>query len=188
MGFKDLFIERDEPTKETERFIPENTMGDSDYMEYSPVEAPANDTEVFVSDVYDRNNLSDVSKSIFKVEELSSTLPEEMPNDVKRQTVLGIMTAVGLSADQVINDGMVRIQALEESKNTITDNLTAEIQKNESTIESLKIQISELQKDNSMKRAQIISVKDSSDKEVNRIKGLIGFLGTASMFEQEEKK
>lgn len=189
MGFKDLFIERDETAKEEGGYVPENAMDDDCfYNENLSVEAPDNDTVAFVSDVYERNSLSDISKSIFKVEELSNTLPGEMPNDVKRQTVLGIMTTVGLSAEQVINDGMTRIQALEESKSSITHNLNTEIQEDEDTMESLKVQISELQKDISMKQSQIISIRDTADKEVDRIKGLIGFLGTISIFEQEDRK
>ena len=83
---------------------------------------------------------------------------------------------------------MTRIQALEESKSSITHNLNTEIQEDEDTVESLKVQISELQKDISMKQSQIISIRDTADKEVDRIKGLIGFLGTISIFEQEDRK
>ena len=184
MGFKDLFIERDETNEKIEGFVPENS---SDYAN-DAVEAPDKDTVAFVEDVYDRNGMADVSKSIYKVEELAGTLPAEMPNDTKRKTVLSIMTTVGLSAEGVINDGHSRLQYLENARAELESNLTSEIQENESAIETLKIQISELQKNNSMKRAQIISINDAAIKEMDRIKGLMGFLGTSSIFEQEEKK
>ena len=184
MGIKDLFFEREEPSSVTEGFVPESSI---DYANDS-IEAPDNDTVAFVEDVYSRYDLMDVSKSIFKVEELAGTLPSEMPNDIKRQTVLSIMTTVGLSAEGVINDGYQRLQYLESARGELESNLNSEIQENENSIESLKVQISELQKNNSMKRSQIISINDAAIKEIDRIKGLMGFLGTSSIFEQEDQK
>ena len=88
MGFKDLFIEHDEPEKNYGGYVPEG-IG----IDYSGdgihTEVPDSDTSNFVDDVYTSNHLDDITKSIFKIEELSSTLPAEMPNDIKRQTVLG---------------------------------------------------------------------------------------------------
>ena len=100
-----------------------------------------------------------------------------MPKDVKRQTVLSIMSTVGLSPEGVVDDGVLRVHCLENSKNSIVSDLLDEVQSNENTIETLKVQISELQKENSMKQAQIVSIKVVSSKEVDRIKGLIDFLG-----------
>lgn len=174
MGIKDLFFESNEETNVG--YIPENF--ETNYItEEINTEVPDNNTTNFIDDVYNSNHLEDISKSIFKVEELTATLPSEMATNIKQQTVLGIMSTVGLLSESVIDDGILRIQCLENAKNSITDNLTTEIQNNENTIESLKVQIAELQKDNAMKQAQIISIKNASDTEVNRIKGLIDFVG-----------
>ena len=97
-------------------------------------------------------------------------------------------TWIGLSAEGVINDGYQRLQYLESARGELESNLNSEIQENENSIESLKVQISELQKNNSMKRSQIISINDAAIKEIDRIKGLMGFLGTSSIFEQEDQK
>lgn len=174
MGIRDLFFESNEETNVG--YIPENF--ETNYItEEINTEVPDNNTTNFIDDVYNSNHLEDISKSIFKVEELTATLPSEMATNIKQQTVLGIMSTVGLLSESVIDDGILRIQCLENAKNSITDNLTTEIQNNENTIESLKVQIAELQKNNAMKQAQIISIKNASDTEVNRIKGLINFIG-----------
>lgn len=174
MGFKDLFFETEKET--VTGYVPE-TYETNFVEEIINTEVPDNNTSNFIDDVYIKNSLEDFSKSIFKVEELTATLPSEMTTNIKQQTVLGIMSTVGLLPENVIDDGTLRIQCLENSKNSIVEELNTEIQNNENTIESLKEQISELQKDNSMKQAQIISIKNASDTEVNRIKGLIDFIG-----------
>lgn len=174
MGFKDLFIEREEE-KPDFGYVPD---GGIDYSSVDiNTEVPESDTLNFVDDVYQVNHLEDITKSIFKVEELAATLPSEMPKDIKRQTVLSIMSTVGLSPEGAVDDGVLRVQCLENSKDSIVGDLNSEIQSNNDTIESLKVQISELQKENSMKQAQIVSIKEVSSKEVDRIKGLIDFLG-----------
>lgn len=173
MGFKDLFIEHEE-VKTDFGYVPDKEI---DYSSDIDTEVPESNTSNFVDDVYNVNHLDDITKSIFKVEELAATLPSEMPKDIKRQTVLSIMSTVGLSPEGVVDDGVLRVQCLENSKNSIVSDLLDEVQSNENTIETLKVQISELQKENSMKQSQIVSIKEVSSKEVDRIKGLIDFLG-----------
>lgn len=172
MGFKDLFIER-EPEEVTPGFVPEMPMVSEDIC----AQVPDDQTTDFIGDVYEQNNLADFSKSIFKVEKLAGTLPAEMPNDTKRQTVLSIMTTMELSVDEVLNDGITRVKTIEAAQNGIIDSLDHDIQTNEETIESLKVQIEELQKDISMKKAQEASIKDVSTKEIDRITSLVNFLG-----------
>lgn len=171
MGFKDLFIER-EPEEPTPVFVPETTMP----VEEVYAQVPDDSTTDFIGDCYEQNNLADFSKSIFKVEELAGTLPAEMPETTKKQTVLSIMTTVGLSVEDVLNDGLLRIQTLEAAKNGIVDSLLNDIQESEDTIESLKLKIEELQKDISMKKAQENSIKEVEQNERNRINSLINFL------------
>lgn len=175
MGFKDLFIER-QPVEEPRRFVPQEEQE----QEPMPVEVPDNNTASFVEDVYEKNGMTDLSRSIFKVEELASTLPAEMPDKTKRQTVMSIMSTFGLSLESVVEDGYNRVQCLENSRDILVDVLDSEIQENENSIESLKLQIAELQKENSMKQAQISSIKDVSTKETDRIKILIEFIGKES--------
>ena len=45
-------------------------------------------TETLIDDIYAQNNLADKSRSIFKVEELISSLPKEMATETKRNSVL----------------------------------------------------------------------------------------------------
>lgn len=170
MGFKDLFFETAEEPEE--RYVP--GMQES----YTDVEttAPEKDTVDFVGDVYASNNLNDFSRSIFKVEELSNTLPAEMPKDTKRTTVLSIMSTVGLDAESVINDGQMRIHALNDSCDSVLKSLGEDIDAANAEIESLKIKIEELQKECSAKYAQISSIQSVTREEVSRIGKLVDFI------------
>lgn len=172
MGFKDLFIER-EQEEATPGFVPEMPMA----MEDICAQVPDEQTTDFIGDVYAQNNLDDDSKSIFKVEKLAETLPAEMPKDTKRQTVLSIMTTMELSIDEVLNDGVTRAKTIESAQNNVIFSLENDIQNNENTIESLKVQIEELQKDISAKKAQETSIKEACTKEIDRITNLVNFLG-----------
>lgn len=175
MGFKDLFIER-EQEEATPGFVPEMPMASEDIC----AQVPDDQTTDFIGDVYAQNNLDDYSKSIFKVEKLAETLPAEMPKDTKRQTVLSIMTTMELSIDEVLNDGVTRAKTIESAQNNVIFSLENDIQNNENTIESLKVQIEELQKDISAKKAQETSIKEACTKEIDRITNLVNFLGEES--------
>lgn len=172
MGFKDLFIER-EQEEATPGFVPEMPMASEDIC----AQVPDDQTTDFIGDVYAQNNLDDYSKSIFKVEKLAETLPAEMPKDTKRQTVLSIMSTMELSVDEVLNDGITRAKTIESAQNNVIFSLENDIQNNENTIESLKVQIEELQKDISAKKAQETSIKEACTKEIDRITNLVNFLG-----------
>ena len=175
MGFKDLFIER-EQEEATPGFVPEMPMA----MEDICAQVPDDQTTDFIGDVYAQNNLDDYSKSIFKVEKLAETLPAEMPKETKRQTVLSIMTTMELSVDEVLNDGITRAKTIESAQNNVIFSLENDIQNNENTIESFKVQIEELQKDISAKKAQETSIKEACTKEIDRITNLVNFLGEES--------
>lgn len=176
MGFKDLFIER-ELKETTSEFAPEPHIS----MTETYAQIPDDQTTDFIGDVYKQNELADYSKSIFKVEKLAETLPAEMPNDTKRQTVLSIMATMELSVDEVLIDGVTRVRTIEVAQNGIIDSLDHDIRNDEETIESLKAQIEDLQKDISSKKAQEASIKEVATKEIDRITALVDFLGEENL-------
>ena len=147
MGLKDLFIVSDKPKEEyvptqndivvpevPEPIIPENVSGIKD--------------EEFVANVYEANNLTDMSSSIFKVEEVASNLPDTLPTDTKRTTVVGILSSFKLSVVDVVDDGLTRINAINECLTSETRSLDYKINQNEEQIEELKKNISYLQGQN----------------------------------------
>ena len=84
---------------------------DADYMteDYNiDVNTENVSQENLIADIYSENDLSDLSKSIFKVEELINSLPKEMPDATKKATVLSILASFGLTIDEVLADAKDR--------------------------------------------------------------------------------
>lgn len=132
--------------------------------------------ENLVSDIYNVNSLSDLSKSIFKVEELIDSLPKEMATDTKRTSVLAILSSFGLTTDEVITDANTRISLLNSAMTEIVNKNTAQIDESNTTIEDFKKQIEDLQKVISDLLAENKTCKDKVEQEVSRIENLIKFV------------
>ncbi len=102
-------------------------------------------TIVSVEDVYKKRQLDkDINSTIFIAEEYMKALPENLPNDVKRESTLNIIKASRIKKDDLLNDAYVRIDAL----NTVLEDTvskTASLKKmNEEKIDNLNKRILEL--------------------------------------------
>lgn len=132
--------------------------------------------ENLVSDIYQANNLEDLSKSIFKVGELINSLPKEMATDTKRVSVLAILSSFNLTTDEVIDDGNSRIALLNAAMQEIVDVNTNKINASNATIEDLKKQIEDLQKIVSDLIINNKTCKDKIEQEIYKINNLIKFV------------
>ena len=86
----------------------------------------------------------------------------------------------GLDEESVINDGQLRIHVLNASSETVLNQLNDDIDSANAEIESLKVKIEELQKDNSTRYAQISAIQNATKEEVSRIGHLIVFIKEVS--------
>lgn len=150
-----------------------------EYADEDEVDAEAaelTDTETFISDIYAQYSMSDLSKSIFKAEDVMKTLPMEMATDTKRNTVIGILSSFNLTATDVTEDGEERIKTLNAvNKKTKEENLS-EIDVRLQKIEDLKGQIEELNKEVSALKDTTASAEALISAEVDKIQSLIDFL------------
>lgn len=131
--------------------------------------------ESLIQDIYLQNNLSETSKSIFKVEELINSLPKEMMTEVKRNTVLSILASFGLTTTDVVVDGENRMEILNAVLEKITTECTNDIDVAKASIEDHKKQIADLEKLISTKQNEMKTSTESINGEVNKINGLISF-------------
>lgn len=72
------------------------------------------DTSELVStdDIYMAADLTNMSKSIFKVDEIKKVLPSSMTEETKKQSVIGMMQVSGITVEEVVNDANLRTDAL----------------------------------------------------------------------------
>lgn len=170
MGFLKNFL-----VEEVQEEIPVMEM---DY-EYDKVDVNVEEVsqENLIEDIYTNNNLSDLSRSIFKVEELINSLPKEMPNETKKATVLSILSSFNLTADEVIEDGYARENIIRSALNEIIAENENVIADNNATIEQKKKEIQELEKDNASRETIIKNTGDKIEVELKRISDLVAFVG-----------
>ena len=170
MGLKDFFIERvEEPVVYS---TPEEI-----YVEEVDVNTENVTQENLISDIYNQNELSDLSKSIFKIEELINSLPKEMSDKVKKPTVLSMLSIFGVTVDEVVKDGLDRCDIVIEASNEIVKENNSIIDNNNALIEQKKLEIEELEKDNASRFVTVKATEDKTEAEVKRITELIKFVG-----------
>lgn len=134
-------------------------------------------SENLVSDIYKANSLEDLSKSIFKVEEVINSLPKEMATETKKATVLAILTSFGLTTDEVVQDGITRISFLKSAMDEILTKNNSEIDSSNVSIEDYKKKIEELSKYIANLMVVNKNCEDTVEQEVSKIETLIKFVG-----------
>lgn len=187
MGFRDLFIQTE--TDEIEELKEFAGMASRENHEdrYSVAEAEEpikevdvsefdNDGVVSVTDIYEKEGISDLSKSIFKVEEIRAVVPAEIATAAKKKTVLGMLGVSGLNLELLINDANNRILTLEGAKEAFNKSAVESILNSESQIAELERKIDDLKQSiNTAKttdEAQTVSI----DSEINRITEIVSFI------------
>ena len=152
---------------------------DYNYEEEEVVEAELDEvnTDTLIDDIYAQNNLADKSRSIFKVEELISSLPNEMTTETKRNSVLAILGTFNLTATDVVTDGEERVKILTSIKEQVDSESKMVVADKERQIEDLKKSIEALTVEiaNEQEKARVSNETISS--EVTKIESLVKFAG-----------
>lgn len=167
-----IFVERVPEEKHTDNSFFEEEEGVSADVELEGVQA-----DTFVSDIYEKNDMHDMSHSVFKAEELVNSLPNTMATDVKRQSVLAILTSFGITADEIVDDGVQRLTLLNAAHKAISKEGADFVSDAESQIEAYKIQITALEKQIAEKRDYVKISGETLQAEATRIDGLVKFIG-----------
>lgn len=134
-------------------------------------------TDTLIDDIYAQNNLADKSRSIFKVEELISSLPKEMATETKRNSVLAILGSFNLTATDVVTDGEERVKILTSIKEQVDSESKVVVADKEAQIEELKkaIEVLTIEIANEHEKARISN--ETISAEVVRIETLVRFAG-----------
>ena len=130
-----------------------------------------------IEDIYRNARLTlNTKKSIFMVDILSKTLPENLPRDIKRETVLSLMEVSELDKESLLNDAYQRIDSLntviEETVGT-TENI---IKKNDTTITGLKKRIAELEAINDERHEFQKNQNTLVEYEIQKVINLVDFV------------
>lgn len=166
--FKDLFVEE----------VKEQDDCGVQFEEEQDVEVNFDvGTENIIEDIYEKNELSDRGKSIYKIEDLINSLPEEMVTETKKNTVKSTLGVFGLTVQEVCDDGEKRKNVLKHVFAEINDENVKVIDQASTRIEKLKIEIQEKQKLIEECNQKIDSTYTGISEEINKIDRLISFVG-----------
>jgi len=141
-----------------------------------PVETPNSENLVTIDEIYNSNNMADLTRSIYKVDEISKVLPETLSTSSKRESTIGMLKVSNINIKDALTDGLTRItvlksvndQILKEDKTNIEDAKTR-IDELQNSIDSLKDKINNISKKS---EDQVALIKTEEDK----IDAIIDFL------------
>ncbi len=130
-----------------------------------------------IDDIYRNARLTlNAKKSIFMVDILTKTLPENLPSDIKRETVLSLMKVSELDKDSLLNDAYERIDSLNTVLEETVDTTENIIKKNSMTISELEKRIAELDSINDERHEFQKDQNTLVEYEIQKVINLVNFV------------
>lgn len=167
MGLKDLFFETKPKEKEKGFELPEEVV----------VVEQIDTVEVITADqIYERVNLADKSRSIFKIEEFAAKFPKTLTQEVRKQSVLGVLEVAGFTLDELLVDATTRTEALSDILLKVINGAEQEIKANETQIKEAETLIEKLKAENLDRLSLIEKQTEAITLEKNKIAGIVGFV------------
>lgn len=154
---------------------PEDSMEISSVELMEPVDVP-NEDILSIDSIYAENGMENFAGTIYKVDEMIQTMPQEMPNATKKVTILGMMNVVGITVDEVKADAENRVALLGSVVPEKIRQLNDELSNNNDQIEALKQDIENLQKRNKEIMAAMDANQELLQKETDKISGIVNFI------------
>lgn len=141
------------------------------------IESYERDKLMTVEDVYRKASLNkNVKETVFMVDVLMKALPENLPSDIKRESVTNIMKASEMKIEDLLNDAYQRIDALNnvlEQTVQVTEQVNA---KNEGTIRELEKRIDELRRDIQSRLKFQESQNSALEYEIQKVINIVEFI------------
>lgn len=130
-----------------------------------------------IDEIYRNSRLeTDLKKSIFMADVYLKAIPENLPMDIKRETVLNIMNVSNISLDELLNDAYRRIDSL----NTVLEDTVSTTQqifsRNEATIRELEKRIEDLKEINKVRKQFQEDQNTMIEYEIQKIINLVEFV------------
>lgn len=130
-----------------------------------------------IDSIYSAMNLNEKpGNSVFMIERYAATLPEGLPDEIKRQSVLSILKVSDLNVDELLQDGFNRIDVLNEVLEDITQKTEDMDREDLEEIEELSSMIEELREKVARRAGYQERQNSSLASEIERIVGIVEFI------------
>ncbi len=169
-------VEKVEEVKETPKVLKKEEKQIGDKLDVL-IESYERDKLMSVEDIYRKSSLVKTTKeSIFMADVFLKALPENLPTDVKRESLWNIMKASDINVDSLLGDAYQRIDALNnvlEKTVSVTDDVN---KKHENTIGELEKRIQDLKKDIKDRLKFQEAQNTTIEYEIQKIINLVEFI------------
>ncbi|MBS7526538.1 hypothetical protein KHM83_07595 [Fusibacter paucivorans] len=130
-----------------------------------------------IEEIYRNAHLeNEVKKTIFMADVYQKAIPENLPLDIKRETVLNIMNVSSISLEELLNDAYKRIDAL----NTVLEETVSTTQeifnRNDATVRELEKRIEDLKDINKNRKKFQEDQNTMIEYEIQKIINLVEFV------------
>ncbi len=152
-------------------------MGNSDHISNDkPNDKPNFERNMPIDEIYSLNNIknSDVN-TIFMLGNFINALPENLPHDVKKSSVLNIIRASNVDIEELLNDGEQRLNVLNEFFQEYENATTNAIEKHRDEIIKLKKLIDFYESQIKIRENMLEEQNNLIKYETERINNIISF-------------
>lgn len=135
------------------------------------------DSLLKVDEIYTKYNLpGDGTNTVFIIDNFLKALPDYLPEEVKKQSVLSIISSSGMSVDNLLKDGNHRLKLLKSFLEDFSNHTNNAISQNEMEIRKLTEKIQKCKRDIENKRKLIDGQKATIEYETQKIVKIIDFI------------
>ena len=168
MGIKSLFFDKVEEEIPVPEEFEETPVGEVE---------PIDTVEVItIAQIYERVGLADKSRSIFKIEEFGAKFPKTLTQEVRKQSVLGVLEVAGFTLEELLKDATTRVESLTNILLKVISGAESEIKENEEKIKEAELLIETLKEENLNKLSLIEKKTNEITIEKNKIAAIVDFV------------
>lgn len=145
--------------------------------EYSPMNnKPKYDKQIEVNEIYSLYNLDNgTTSTVFMLENLINALPQNLPEDVMKQTIRNIIVASNINLNELLSDGEHRLKALVELMNDYYTQTNNEISQYKAEIAKLSSIINSYQERIKTRELMLQEQSNIVKVENQRIENILNF-------------
>lgn len=130
-----------------------------------------------VEEIYKKFNLeSDNKDTIFIIDSFSKALPDYLPQEIKRQSILNIISSSGMNIVELLKDGSERLSVLKNFENGSSNYTNKLISESEAEIEKLMQAINKCKKNINDRKKLQEEQSANIEYEVQKIQNIIQFI------------
>lgn len=173
--FKKLFIEEEVNENDIEQYLNEYQTKEKIVDDLLNVNC---NTECIlnIESIYEMNDLVNFESSIFKIDDIRKVLPDSLPNEAKKESVLGMMQVTNLSLDSILEDAEKRKNILSSVNNKFLDDTNKIIEDSNSEIKELEDRINELKSTITNRKKSQEQQEEIIKSEIDKIDEIVNFI------------